>query len=429
MLFGPNNFNPIQNYSEGKIQYENALNLFKENEYLLMNLDPWLYHALYLIQYLIRAIINKGTEKRLQFFEECLAKTKNIPYDGEQIFWFFCNILGAIYTYLGRFQDANEMFSVKPLKENPLIIALNMQNKAKLSYVQGNLNKSIYFAEIGLKYCNENSFGWGVSLLKTSLAMYYAEKGENEIAKQYFLDLIPLKKITLNPFHIVYSYYSLIRFLTNSYQLTNDYSNIQEAKTFFKEVKDIVSKYIDNRNVENYLKICEGIILKFGRFKDKYRAYEILKEMSSFYSHNLISIQLKFDLIELQIDEAKSNLSNLDVLNEIINELDGLITDIKNQGILYTRKGSIIKYIQHQILVSRYYFYIKGKSQEAIEILISGNKELEKYDLPELKKKVELEINKITHQVKTYTNQSVQERLNKNEIDIYFNLALQLKDN
>ena len=251
MLFGPNNFNPIQNYSEGKIQYENALNLFKENEYLLMNLDPWLYHALYLIQYLIRAIINKGTEKRLQFFEECLAKTKNIPYDGEQIFWFFCNILGAIYTYLGRFQDANEMFSVKPLKENPLIIALNMQNKAKLSYVQGNLNKSIYFAEIGLKYCNENSFGWGVSLLKTSLAMYYAEKGENEIAKQYFLDLIPLKKITLNPFHIVYSYYSLIRFLTNSYQLTNDYSNIQEAKTFFKEVKDIVSKYIDNRNDVN----------------------------------------------------------------------------------------------------------------------------------------------------------------------------------
>lgn len=428
LFSGYNNVNNVvigEEYSQGKKYIEKAIEIFYQNEKMLKNTHEWFYQLFLAEVNMAKSSISTNEEEKIFFLLECIKEIRKQPIDGGQLIFWYALPLIQLYKRYGKFKDADELLKINPNHQNYSTIQLSQSGKANLCYMKGELDEAIRLTEI----CLDNDKMYRNSKMAYHylglLALYYEEKGDFIKANQLFKESISKRKKLLDLSIIIMGYYNMIRFLTNRYKISSDYNYIIQANSILQDVKQLRSKNPENFKVIDYSKICEALLLKFGRLTERTKAYEIFKEIIKIFPTNT---QFIFDLFELLIDEAKFNVSSPQVLTAVINELDDLIKRLETFGKFFTVDGNIINYVQRQILISRYDFYIKGKKEEAIITLRNTLNQIDQYELPEVKIKLQTEINKITDQLKLVKDQSLQERIKKVEIEDYFKQALQMKN-
>lgn len=427
LYLGYNNIDSVffgEEYIEGKKYIEKAIEIYNQNEEVLKNSHPWFYWLfLAEIKMAKSSIAENDTEQEL-LLKESINAISNQPIDGSQlIFWY--NIgLRDIYIRSGRFKEAEKINNILPKVQNYNVDMMVFIAKSRISFLRGNIDDAIANLSLALEKETMKAFP-RLFNFKNGLARLYDQKGEFEKAKELLVESIIERKEEGEPIFILVGYAAIIRFLTNRYQTSSNPEYITEANEYLNEVDKLGSTQSNNFKVPDYVKACKAIVLKFGRLSDRLLAYEIFKDLLTKFPNNSIYIS---DLIELLIDEAKLISSNPDALQEIINELDSLIKRLASFGIFNSTNDNIIDYIQRQILLAKYDFYIKGRPDNAIRILEHSLKQLDAYNLPNLKMKVNKEIDNIITQTEILTSQTLQERLKNREFEDYMKYAIQMKD-
>ena len=290
-------------------------------------------------------------------------------------------------------------------------------NLAYLEWLKGNIAEAIVLSEKSISLGAKRNFNWSVYRQLTNLATYVSANGEYNKAKKYLYESLDLRKKHSNPIEPIMGYYYLIRFLEQQFQLSNDKNNLIEAQKLIEEAGAISSKFSSNPTVVNYVKLSKALLDKHGRLSQKNNSYNVIKSMITRYPSN---INLKLDLVELLIDEAKISDNE-----EIITEIDDLIESIQKLG-LYKIGGSPTSFINIQILVARYQYYIKENVKEGISTLEQALELIEKFNLAFLNNKITNEIAKMTNEMKRFENQDVsdiKEKLSKQELRDYLILA------
>jgi hypothetical protein len=412
--------NPEVDFLKSKEYWKASFNLINRNEELLKKSETWFYHLLMGFKHALRWNLTNDLDQRINLGIENLSFREKIPIDGEQIKAYGgVYAIGRLKLQQGKLDEAFEYFSWQPPSPTHWTENVRLDNLSFLEAMRGDLDKAIKIKLDSIKKNQENNFLWGVYRGKTVLASYLLEKGEIKQAKDLHLQSLEIRKQHDNPIEQVMGYYELIRHLTIEFRLNFDRDILTQAKRYFQEMEKVRAKYQNNITVANFTKISDAIIKKYGRLRERGEALSILEDLVDSYPSWSI---FKIDIIEILLEDAQ--LSNDP---EIIEELDNKIDEISKIG-LFQNNGFPAKYIQYQILVSRYTFYIKNEPNIALEILFNSLEMIEPCDLVLLKNQVKNEIEKINQQKKQWDGHSasIQDRIREGEINDYVKKAFQL---
>jgi tetratricopeptide (TPR) repeat protein len=412
--------NPEVNFLKSNEYWKASTDLINKNEELLKRSEPWFYHLLMVFKHVLRWNITDNLDLSVNIAIENLSLREKVPFDGEQIKAYGgMYAIGRVKMQQGKLDEAYDYFQWQPPSPTNWTENVRLDNLANLEAMRGNLDKAINLKFDSIKKNQENNFTWGVYRGITHLASYLLEKNDLKKARDYHLQSLEMRKQHSNPIEQIMGYYELIRHLTVEFSLNFDKDVLVQAKNYFQEMLSVNGKFHDNITVTNFTKISDAIIKKYGRLKDRGEALTILEQLVELYPRFTI---FKIDIIEILLEDAQ--LSNDP---EIIIELDNKIEEISKLG-LFQNNGSPSKYIQYQIIVARYIFYLKNDPTKALEILLNSLDIIEPFNLVLLKDQVKIEIEKINQQKKQWdgNSTSIQDRIREGEINDYVKKAFQV---
>ena len=138
---------------------------------------------------------------------------------------------------------------------------------------------------------------------------------------------------------------------------------LQKAEQILSEFTKLLESYPDDPTIKNYTNFYQACIFKFGNFNKKARAADTFEEVIKFYPHNwsFVSEYLELLFDDYLVSEDEETISKIDLL---ITKIYLLITKIYDIPLTIT---SIDSFVEQQIILSKYQFYIKKEINEAIE--------------------------------------------------------------
>ena len=410
---------------------------FHESEALYQQIEPYddyerffckgfYYYNQGFYSWLIENNLSKGIDclkKALDFFSE-------VPLDGDYFSKAICyNNLGACQRFAGYFDESeqNLLISLEVTKKyDNLWQRFPLTNLIMIYFQKGELSRAIEMDELFLSVSQKFNDLVGIY---TSLEMQgdilYAQ-GNYPKALEAYQESLNYRKKHTDGLELFKGYGNIFEFYYRSYKISKDREMLQKADQILTECTKLHERYPDDETIKNFSNFYQACIYKYGNLKKRVKAGDIFEELIKIYP-NTVSISQYFqwhfvsEYLEILFEDYLVSEDE-----ETITKIDSLITKIYEIPLTFT---SIDSFVHQQLILSKYQFYIKGKINEAIELVTKAKEKIAPFKLGNLNSKLDSNLESFK-QDRTKWDQidiSIKERIKQSEFDKYIQEAQSIK--
>lgn len=392
----------IDFYDEWEKNFCEALYYFSQGSYFLM--------------------IENNPSKGVEFWEKSNISFTLIPDDGEFLSKTHgYNNLGAILRIVGNFEESEKclLISLKESEKNDnLWQRFPLFNLTMIYLQKGELLKAFEMNARSLNLFNritdEVGMYWSLEMQGDLL---FAE-GSYKKALESYQESLEYRKKHQDGLELFKGYGVIFDYYYKYYKISKNKELFTKAEHILNECKKVRDNYPDDQIIKNYTNFYEACILKYGNLKKRAKADEIFENLIKIYPYawNFVSEYLELLFEDYLVSEDE----------ETINKIDSLITKIYDISLSIT---SIDSFVQQQIILSKYQFFIKNDIPEAIELLNKARVKIAPYKLRFLNSKIENNLESFKQEREKWDkiDITIKERIEKSEFNKYIQDALKMK--
>ncbi len=387
--------------------------------------DDW--EKYYLFGNVELAIITEG--RKIEEIQENIARYKKglqilskLGEKGEDLANSMKFYLGHYYLQLGDFEKAESCYLISYQIYDKYSSAWRVSiSQILASYYQitGNLIEVYRYHNRAIEFAKEKKLYFWLSFSLSGKARSLLFEGRFEEALKTELEALNNNIQNNNTVGIAYSYYFLFHNYYEQFKTESESTILENAEKYIKELETFSQLNPDLKLIDFYLKMSKALFYKFGSFKNKAKAVEFFEELLEVAPNNYTIIvnllDLLFENLMLSDDET------------IFSQVEMLIARLESLSIRITSETNI-QLISRDILLARYYYYIKGDVSKAIRNLTERKEQMNRYGLKNLEIIVNKQLETLEKEKNKWKNLdvSLKEKIRTTEFQAYLQDALKL---
>ncbi|MHA2279153.1 MAG: hypothetical protein ACXAC2_25520, partial [Candidatus Kariarchaeaceae archaeon] len=245
------------------------------------------------------------------------------------------------------------------------------------------------------------------------------QEGNYDEALKAFQESLVYRKQHGDPLQIFLGYFKIFEFYYQRFRSSKDKTFLTQAEQTLNDLQELSKTHSEDKTIVNYTNYAHAIIMKYGNFKKKGKAVDILEELLEEYPNK---IDISLNLLELLFEDVLQSEDQ-----DTINQIDELMDRIAKVP-LRNNPQAVFGFISQQVFSAKYYYYIKGDPSLALKILNDAKDRVITYKLDNLVNELDAEIHGMENELKKWDNveTSVKDRIKKSEFAMYIQQALEI---
>lgn len=409
-------------------QAKKCLNNMEETYQTFNYLDDWEKYFIEGWYYYSKAFysykININFSDAIKFQKMCIDSFSNVPQDGKFLSEYNHLAMGLYYMEDGHFEEAEKSYKISlgvTVKYNQKMHSWLMNNLSFLNFLKGDLHAAKEYNKKSLKIAKQDNNLSVITYGLTRKAMHLEVEGNYDDAFKAHQDSLIYRKQLNEPFIYFSGYYYIFHFYYSRYKVTRNKEFLALANKAFIDLQELSRIHSDNKTIVNLTTFAKSLILKQGSIVKKGKAISILQKLIEEDSSNIF---LSLELLEVLFEDAV-----LSDDEDTISQIDEIMLKLAKIP-LRNNPQAIFGFISQQIIIAKFHYYIKGDLSLALEILNDTKDRMKVYQLHNLGKQIENEIDMLHGELTKWdhVDTSIRNRIKKSEFGKYITQALNTAD-
>jgi hypothetical protein len=418
------------NYDQTRVtQYSDLLEYTYENIEFQNEWEHNLINGAYNLVYkrlTFKDITKEDIKNRIYYGEKGLEFYAKLGEKGKDVVDSLKVVLGELYFRLGDFNKAKKLYEENidvGNKYNSVWRPYNLSFLAWFNILIGNPKKAHFYNDEGLRISQELNLTSSLIDALSSKGQFFLLEGRYDEALESYLESYQHRLQLNQPGEIHRGYYDLFSYYYELFRVRNDPEHLKKATSYVEKMREFTNKHPVNDFILIRSQLAEASILKHGKFKDKARAEELLEDLMT----NKLLPRREFLLTSINLLDLLFENLTLSSDPSLADQIEHIITKVEEMP-LHTNVNATYHYVTQQILVSKYYYYLKNDVSLAIRTLTDLKERLRHYGMINLEQLAEKELTILTREKQKWEaiDLPLKQRIEAAEFQSYLKEALQM---
>jgi tetratricopeptide (TPR) repeat protein len=358
----------------------------------------------------------------IEFYEEGLKALSKLGEQGNDLSNTMVDYAGHYYFQLGEYEKAEEMYLAchrVAVKYDSAWQPHSFSILAGYHQIKGNMEQAYKYLDEALEIAKKKNLTLWIAYVLSQRAHNLSYEGKYEEAVQTELESIKYSEQLNQPLNLLQGYVSLFHLHYDKYRVEKNDLYIERAKESLQTMKTIYCQHPEIKLIEYLIDRSEALLLKHGTFKNKAQAMDLFEKQLKHDPNNYTILINLLDLLfeNLLISDDKLILERME---ELMQKLEALAIRIT--------ATTVFHFLSREILIARYYYYLKGDVNRAVTTLTEVKEQMNKLGQVRFQNIIDQELTRLYQEKSKWEalDTPLREKIETSEFRIYLQDALDL---
>ena len=358
----------------------------------------------------------------IEFYEEGLKALSKLGKQGDDLSNTMVDYVGHYYFQLGEYEKAEEMYLAchrVAVKYDSAWQPNSFSILAGYHQIKGNMELAFKYLDEALEIAKNKNLTLWIAYVLSQKAYYLSYEGKYEEALQTERESMKYSEQLNQPLILVQGYVALFHLHYDKYRVERNDLYIERAKESLQNMKTIYYQHPEIKLIEYLIDRSEALLLNNGTFKNKAQAMELFEKL---LKHDPDNYTILINLLDLLFENLLISYDKL-----ILEQMEELIQKIETLAIRITHT-TVFHFLSREILIARYYYYLKGDVNRAVATLTEVKEQMNKLGQVRFQNIIDQELTRLYQEKSKWEALDIplREKIETSEFQIYLKDALDL---